>query len=310
MQSWVQSALEPAGREAHGIAQLFTWMTVGTLVIWAAVIGLALYAARSRARYTDRTGSTLVLGGGVIFPLVVLTTLLVYGHAETARILTPADEGSLSLEVTGSQWWWRVRYVLPGRDPVELANDIRLPVGRRVNVRLTSTDVIHSFWIPPLAGKMDMIPGRINRLPLEPTRTGTFRGACAEYCGTSHALMNFTVVVVENDAFETWLANQARPAAPPSEPLARRGEAAFLERGCNTCHTIRGTRAVGVVGPDLTHVGSRPTIAAGVLETRVDEFERWIAHTEVIKPDVRMPAFATLPDDVLAALAAYLAQLQ
>jgi cytochrome c oxidase subunit 2 len=306
----MQSALSPAGREAEQLADLFALMAIGATVIWLAVIALALYAPRSRALHGRRGASLLIVGGGVVFPVVVLSSLLLAGLPALRHLLTPATQDALSLEVSGHQWWWRVRYVRPGQEPIELANEIRLPVGLRVNVTLQSTDVIHSFWIPSLSGKMDMIPGRSNRLALEPTRTGVFRGACAEFCGSSHALMNFIVVVSEQQEFDAWLAAQGQPSDAVSGPLARQGERAFFSRGCNTCHTVRGTFALGVAGPDLTHVASRYTIAAGLLPARTEQFSRWIANTERIKPDAHMPAFDGVPDDELSALAAYLTQLK
>ena len=305
-----QSALDPAGRDAERIANLTTWLTAGLVLIWTLVVGLALYASFAAPRLSPAAARGFILGGGVVFPVVVLSVLLVFNLSELRGLLAAAPPGGMSLEVVGTQWWWRVRYIVPGREPIELANEIRLPVGRRVNVRLESADVVHSFWIPSLAGKIDMIPGRINRLALEPTRTGTFRGACAEYCGTSHARMNLVAVVTGQEEFDRWLAEQARPAVPPGTEAARRGEEAFFERGCATCHTVRGTRAVGAAGPDLTHVGSRETIAAGLLPADRQAFERWISRTRALKPDARMPAFAALPPDVLSDLSAYLVQLQ
>jgi cytochrome c oxidase subunit 2 len=222
----------------------------------------------------------------------------------------PSDDTSLAIEVSGHQWWWRVRYLREGQPPVELANELRLPVGVRANTVLRSSDVIHSFWVPSLTGKMDMIPGRVNLLALEPIRTGVFRGACAEFCGSSHALMNLIVVVTERAEFDAWLNAQAEIANSVSDPLAQQGEQTFFARGCNTCHTVRGTIARGSVGPDLTHVGSRATIAAGVLPTRPEQFSRWISNTERIKPDAHMPEFDGFRDDELAALSAYLTQLK
>jgi cytochrome c oxidase subunit II len=305
-----QSALEPAGRDAEWMATLFVWITAGFLIIWVGLVALALYAPRARPAKDERAANMLIIGGGVALPIVVLTVLLLFGFSELPRMLAPGAGGDVTIEVSGSQWWWRVRYHARDRAPIELANEIHLPIGRRTNTRLVSADVIHSFWIPAIAGKMDMIPGRINRLALEPTRIGTFRGACAEYCGTSHARMNLLVVVSDQQAFDAWLASEARPAVSPSGPVAGRGEHAFFERGCHTCHTIRGTAAVGVSGPDLTHVGSRQTLAAGMLATNPDGFRRWIAQTELLKPGAHMPAFAHLPGEDLSALAAYLAQLK
>jgi cytochrome c oxidase subunit 2 len=225
-------------------------------------------------------------------------------------LLAPAPEGSLRIAVTGEQWWWRVQYLPPGSAPVELANEIRLPLGAPVEFELRSNDVIHSFWIPSLAGKMDMIPGRRTRLRLEATRTGSFTGACAEYCGSSHALMAFPVLVQEEEDFQRWLAGQADPAREPNEPLAAAGSALFDSSGCGACHTVRGTSADGFIGPDLTHVGSRSTLGAGILPNEIDVFRRWIAEVDQIKPNVHMPAFGMLPEQDLDALAAYLASLR
>lgn len=305
-----QSALDPAGRDAEWMAKLFVWLTAAFVVIWVGVVALAVYAPRARPAETDRAANTLITGGGVALPVVVLSVLLLFGFSDLPRMLAPAPEGNLTIEVAGSQWWWRVRYHPRDREAIELANELHLPLGRRLNTRLISADVVHSFWIPAIAGKMDMIPGRVNRLALEATRVGRFRGACAEYCGTSHARMNMVVVVSDRQTFDGWLANQAQPAAAPSDPLAQRGRNAFFERGCMTCHTIRGTGAAGMSGPDLTHVGGRQTLAAGLLATNPDAFRRWIAGTELLKPGVHMPAFANLPDEDLAALGAYLVHLQ
>ncbi len=306
----MQSTLAPAGREAELMASVFVWMAIGGLIIWAAVMLLAWYAPRAAEANNTRIQTALIFGGGVVFPVIVLLVLMIAGLRELPSILAPATDKTLALEVSGAQWWWRVRYLRPGHEPIELANEIRLPVGRRIDATLTSLDVIHSFWVPSIAGKIDMIPGRVNRIALEPTRIGTYRGACAEFCGASHARMNLIAVVMQPEAFDRWLAGQARPASAPAEPIAQRGEAAFRAHGCNTCHTIRGTDAMGVDGPDLTHVGGRETLAAGLLPTRPEEFRRWISSTELLKPGAHMPAFSKLPDDTLHSLATYLAQLQ
>jgi cytochrome c oxidase subunit 2 len=305
-----QSALDPAGREAEQLAALFWWMTAGVAVIWLAVIGIALYAAYTPER-SDLTGPRrLIVWGGVIVPTVLLTALVSYGLALLPEYLAPARAGSLRIHVTGEQYWWRVRYLPDGGAPVDLANEIRLPVGEQVEFLLESHDVIHSFWIPALGGKMDMIPGRQTRLRLSPQRTGTFRGACAEYCGASHALMSFAVVVQEKEEFAGWLAAQAAPARTPELPLAREGREVMLSNGCGACHSVRGTSADGVVGPDLTHVGGRASLAAGVLPNQEAEFSRWIARTDQIKPGVHMPAFGMLAAPESRALAAYLESLE
>ncbi len=286
-------------------------MTAGAVIIWTAVVILAIWASRTRREFhNQRRASLLIIGGGAVVPTVVLAVLVVYGLAPIPELLAPAPAGSLKIAVSGEQWWWRVRYEPAMGDAVELANEIRLPVGEPVEFRLASPDVIHSFWIPSLAGKIDMIPGRVTRLVVTPTRTGIFRGACAEYCGTSHALMNFYVVVEEKEVFNRWLTNQQALAARPSVSIAGRGQELFFANGCGACHAIRGTPAKGVVGPDLTHVGSRLSIGAGILPNNPDTLIRWIARTDHVKPGVIMPAFGMLPQDDLRALALYMEALK
>jgi cytochrome c oxidase subunit 2 len=287
-------------------------MAAGAGIIWLAVVSLALYSFCHSESYGHGRASILIIGGGAALPTVVLAGLLAYGLSLMPALLAPAPVGSLKIAVSGEQWWWRARYLTSGSNDgaIELANEIRLPVGEHVEFHLESPDVIHSFWIPSLGGKIDMIPGRLNRLTLEPTRTGVFRGVCAEYCGTSHALMSFYVIVLEKEDFATWLEHQKEPARAAVQPLAVRGQELFLANGCGACHTVRGTPADGVVGPDLTHVGSRWSLGAGILANEPDAFLRWIAHTEDVKPGVHMPAFGMLPLEDLRALAAYLDGLE
>lgn len=308
--SGVQSTLTPSGQDASRIASLFWWMTGGAAVVWVFVIALAVYYARHPSGTRNpRRDRWLILGGGVAFPTVTLTVLLVYGLAMIPETVARAPEGSLQIAVTGEQWWWRVRYLRPNGQEVVLANEVRLPVGEPVQFRLDSDNVIHSFWIPSLAGKMDMIPGRTTYLTVRPTATGIFRGACAEYCGTSHALMAFYVEVMEKAAFEAWLDHQARPAMAQAQGAASdegRGAGLFTANGCGACHTVRGSEARGVIGPDLTHVGGRLSLGAGILEMRPDKLRDWLARTAHIKPGVHMPEFSMLPDADLQAIAAYL----
>jgi len=306
-----QSALVTAGYGAERIAELFWWMLGGALIIWLLVVGTAVYAIRGHNhRFTSRHAYFLIVGGGAVFPTVVLGGLLIYALQLFAHLRDPADAGDFRVEVSGEQWWWRVRYVGPGGEKIELANEVRLPVNTVAELRLYSSDVIHSFWIPSLGGKMDMIPGRETRLLLQPTRTGTFRGVCAEYCGGSHALMAFPVVVMQPGEFAAWLQHQGTQAAQPEEEITRRGQHLFLANGCGSCHRIRGTAADGELGPDLTHVGSRLSLGADTLPNNVNAFARWIAHTEQVKPQVRMPSFGMLPQADVRAMALYLESLQ
>ena len=303
----VQSALAPAGRDAERIATLFWAMVVGAAVVWLVVMACAIYGARARTAHSEKLATRFIVFGGVVFPTVTITGLLIGGLAVLPPTLDLGpDEPRLS--VVGEQFWWRARYQHRG-GAVEVANELYLPIGRRTAMTLEAPDVIHSFWVPSLGGKVDTIPGRINHLALEPTRAGTFRGACAEYCGQSHALMAFHVITVPEAEFEAWLVRQAAPAEPPADLQAERGASLFLEHGCGACHTIRGTRAAGVIGPDLTHLGGREHLA-GVLPNDEANLERFIREPEAIKPDVRMPAFDILAGDESAAIAHYLAGLR
>jgi cytochrome c oxidase subunit II len=204
-----------------------------------------------------------------------------------------------------------VRYFPPGADePVVSANEVRLPAGRPIEVLLRSTDVIHSFWIPKLAGKTDMIPGRVNRMVIQAEAPGVFRGQCAEYCGGPHALMAFYAVAMAPGEFEPWLEQEARPARIPKEAFLAEGRELFLASGCGACHTIRGTPADGQFGPDLTHVGGRLSLGAGILPNNVGTLAGWIADTQHLKPDNLMPSFNIFSGAELRALAAYLESLE
>jgi cytochrome c oxidase subunit II len=305
-----QSALDPAGEGAARIADLFWIMAGGAALIWVLVIGVVVYATRiAPGPHSERVGDVLLLWGGLVVPTVVLGGLLTWGLAMMAELRAPAD--GLRIAVSGEQWWWRVDYHMPGRDaPVSSANEVRLPQGQRVEFELSSPDVIHAFWIPSIAGKVDMIPGRTTRLVVEPTRTGTFRGACAEFCGESHALMAFSVEVMEPAAFEQWLAQEAAGAKAPATAEAARGRELFGQVGCAACHAVRGTLAEGTIGPDLTHLAGRATLAAGILPNDRDALVRWITQTETIKPGSRMPSFGALPAEHVEAIAAYLEGLE
>lgn len=308
----VQSTLAPAGRSAELVADIFWWSVAGSAIVWLAVIALGAWALLFPPVRGIGEGSAnrLIIYGGAVFPTIVLGAYLAYGLHALPVLLDPAPPGSLRIAVSGEQWWWRVRYLLPDGEEITLANEIRLPVGEPVEFLLDSPDVIHSFWIPSLGGKVDMIPGRTNRLTLHPTRTGTFRGACAEFCGASHALMNFHVVVEERAAFDRWIEGQAAPARLPTDELGRRGQALFLGNGCGACHAVRGTIANGGIGPDLTHVGGRLSLGAGILPNGRADFVRWIASTAHLKPEVRMPSFGMLPPADLEAIAAFLDGLE
>lgn len=305
-----QSALAPAGEDARVLKQLFGVMLVAAAVLWLALNGLFFYVTQvNRAALSERFANGLIIGGGIVLPTVLLSVLLAYGLSIMPDQRAPGD--GLTLRVTGEQWWWRVEYWPEGAEaPITSANEIRLPAGERSDIMLGAERVIHSFWIPSLGGKMDMFPGRETRLSLAPDTPGTYRGQCAEFCGASHALMSFKVVVMAPRAFEAWLEAEAADAAPPASDAARRGAGVFTREGCGGCHTVRGTGAQGNVGPDLTHVGSRRSLGAGTLGTTLKDFERWIAHTGDVKPEVAMPTYDSLDPRDLTDLAHYLKGLE
>lgn len=308
----MQSVLVPRGPDAEAIAVLSWIMFGGGAAIFLGVALLAVQACRGSDGWRRLLASDrFITGAGILFPLVVLVALLAYGLTLTGARVAAAGGDALRIDVSGEQWWWRVRYLHgDASDDVATANEIRIPVGRDVEIRLTSPDVIHSFWVPSLAGKVDMIPGMTNRLRIRASEAGSYRGQCAEYCGGPHALMAFHVVALEPPAFEAWLAGQRRPAAAPAGEAQKRGQELFFANGCHGCHAIRGTPAAGTIGPDLTHVASRPFIAAATLPTSAASLARWIRDNQHVKPNNRMPAFAILSDEEAALLAAYLGTLE
>jgi cytochrome c oxidase subunit 2 len=305
----MQSALSPASAAAHEIATLTYVMAAGGAVILLLVMALLV---RGAAHDAQPAGTTQwVVGGGIVFPGVVLLALLLYTSPMTAAMTAPARPAALRVEIDGRQWWWHVRYVpAGGGEVVVAANELRIPAGLDVELILTSPDVIHSFWAPSLAGKVDMVPGHVNRLLVRADRPGVYRAQCAEYCGTQHAQMALVVVAETRDAFAAWLAAEAAPAQAPATPDAAQGHEAFLAHGCGGCHTIRGTAALGILGPDLTHVASRRTLAAGALDNGAAAMRAWLARGGTIKPGNRMPSYGHLDPATLDAMAAYLANLR
>ena len=302
----ILSAFAPAGPEAATLLRLFWLMAAGAVVVWIAVLAIGWIAAR-RDRQPVRDARWLILAGGVVTPTLVLTALLAHGLWLMPRVRAAVPEGALRVAVSGEQWWWRVHYEAAD---VDTANEIHIPVGEPVVFTLSSPDVIHSFWVPALGGKMDMIPGRSNTLVLRADKPGIYRGACAEYCGASHAQMRLLVVAEPPAEFAQWLRGQTAPAAEPADAMARAGRAAFLGNGCGACHAVRGTAANGRVGPDLTHVGGRRELAAGALPNDADALAHWIERPHASKPDAKMPRFDMLPRSDVRAIAAWLGGLQ
>jgi cytochrome c oxidase subunit 2 len=300
--------LDPAGPVAADAARLSWALFAGAALVLATVMLLTVLALRGRLR--NVAPRTLIVAGGLVLPGVVLVALVVV----TLRSLpAPAGADALTVAVSGRMWWWELRY----RDPADpareivLANELRIPVGRDVHLRLSTRDVIHSFWAPQLAGKVDMVPGRVNALVLRADKPGVFRGPCAEFCGAQHTLMVLTVVALPAADFDDWLANEASPARAPVTELQARGRRAVVEQHCVSCHTIRGV-AEGPAGsaPDLTHVGARLALGAGTLPMQPGAMRDWVANLQHHKPGAQMPSFGHLDAATLDAIAAYLEHLR
>ncbi|HEV7346213.1 MAG TPA: cytochrome c oxidase subunit II [Devosia sp.] len=307
----IQSVLAPAGPHAGWVAHLSWLIFIGGGLILLLVVIMTTLAIFAPDRWRKGIGQRrTVIIGGIAFPLVTLTAMLVYGLGGSAALVS-SPAAALRIEVVGEQWWWRVHYLdETGAIRLVTANEIRIPAGLPIQFDLKSADVIHSFWVPSLAGKLDMIPGRVNSYRFAADEAGVYRGQCAEYCGAQHALMAFYVVAMEQDEFEQWYADQVQPAAEPDLPQFEAGRELFLTNGCGACHTVRGTPADGVIGPDLTHVGSRVSLAAGTLPNNVGTLAGWIASAQHLKPDNKMPSFDNLEGTELRAIAGYLENLK
>ncbi|TCR65707.1 cytochrome c oxidase subunit II [Bosea sp. BK604] len=309
--SEIQSALAPRGPDAERILTLGLVLLVGAIAILLIVLVALVLALYGSDRWRRRLASAnAVKLGGLAFPIVTLTILLGYGiwlmREELAAAVRPP---ALRIEVTGEQWWWRLAYLQPDGSRIAEANEIRIPVGQEVEFALNAADVIHSFWVPSLGGKLDMVPGRTNRLRLTAQREGIYRGQCAEYCGGPHALMALEIVAMPAEAFERWLAAAASPPEPVTE-AARAGRDLFHRSGCGACHAIRGTEARGAVGPDLSRLGGRRFLAAASLRLDEDSIGRFIHDGQSLKPGNQMPEFRIFSATELRMLSAYLASLK
>jgi cytochrome c oxidase subunit 2 len=308
LQGWPPPIFDPAGPYAGSITTL-AWVLLGMAMLVIAVVVAALWVALwGRERLRARLGGTkLIWLGGIAFPIVVLTLLLTYGLTLTRNLSAPISGTEMRVRITGEMWWWRVTYLDAQNRPVMLdANELHIPVGQPVVLELESADVIHSFWVPRLSGKLDMIPGRRNRMKIQANEAGVFGGQCAEYCGGPHALMGFVVVAHPQAEFDRLMAARRARSAAPVPPEPARGARLFVSAGCAACHRIAGTQANGMAGPDLTYIGSRRTLGAGILPNNRGTLMGWIGNSQAIKPGNRMPPYTVLSGDELQAIASYL----
>ena len=303
-----------SGTVARAEASLGWGLTIAALIVSAIVTALVIVACLRRRPPglaplgSPATGVRWIVIGGIVIPSVILVVTFAFTLGTLQAVASPPRRPAVAIQVIGHQWWWEVVY--PGRAPDEqfaAANELHIPVGQPVRVELSTADVIHSFWVPQLAGKTDLIPGQHNVAWIEADTAGTYWEQCAEYCGTQHAHMAMRVVADPPARFAAWQQNQRREAVVDTTTLA--GRAAFVGSACSLCHSVRGTGARGRVGPDLTHIASRQTIAAGLLPNTRGNLAGWIANTQTLKPGSAMPT-VPLSGAQLQAITDYLETLK
>jgi cytochrome c oxidase subunit 2 len=303
------SILSPKGTseaKVDGLWWLLFWVSIAVFLVVVVLMAAAIVRRRRREEPTKaepRWGEPFVVIAGIVVPALILATVFFISLNDLNSITDSGNDPALTVQVIGHMWWWEVRYP----NGAVTANEIHIPVGQPVRFEVTSADVIHSFWVPQLGPKIDMIPGRTNFTTLEATTPGRYRGQCAEFCGLEHANMALFVIAEPASTFDSWMRQQALPAAAPTGEAAR-GLQVF-ESTCAGCHTIRGTTATGVVGPDLTHLASRQTIAAGTLVNDQQNLDLWITDPQSVKPGAVMPPTNLDPAD-LRALVDYLRGLR
>ena len=299
----VQSVLDPASPDARLIAQLSWWLfAIGTfiLIVTLGLLVVAVCLQRGGPRQISfRQSTMLVVGGGVVAPVLAIVALTISGAAIGDETEGLSETDGPTVQVVAKRWWWEFRYLDERGGTIAVtANELHLPVGQRARLLLESDNVIHSFWAPNLQGKTDMIPGKTNILYAEPEIRGAGRGQCAEFCGLQHGLMGFMVIAEPPEAFAAWLGRQAAPA----DVTDREGFDVFMAHRCGECHTIRGTAAGGELGPDLTHLASRRTLAAATIPNTRGNLGGWITSTQEVKPGALMPATVPEPADLFVLL--------
>lgn len=319
------SALRPAGVQAariHDLWQLTLWicMAVFAIILAALVIALVRASRRGAQAGAPLLASTSTSGAerrtrrwvaAATVASAALLAVLLGADMLTDRTLSRLPVADVvRIDMTAQQWWWEARYIgSDGKSEFAVSSELHVPVGKPVVVSLRSADVIHTFWVPSLHGKKDMLPGRSTQLVVQADKAGTYRGECAEFCGLQHALMAFSVTAQSPEAYAQWRATQSAPAAPPAGADALRGQQIFMASNCAQCHTVRGTTATGSLGPDLTHVGSRALLAAGTVPNESAKLAAWIVNPQSLKAGSTMPSSRLEPDDIRA-LVAYLGGLQ
>jgi cytochrome c oxidase subunit 2 len=313
-----QSVQNPAGPQAQRLYSLWKFLLIVAAIVFLVVIGAAAIATRRASgnpelpRLDDAQHRKLsrAVASATGITALILFVFFIYSLTTGRAIASLPAKNALTIQITGVQWWWDVEYVdtVPSRRVVT-ANEIHVPVGVPVQIIATAHDVIHSFWVPNLHGKKDMIPGHTTATWFQADTAGLYRGQCAEFCGYQHAKMALWVIAESRESYEKWYAGQLQTPPPPTDSLARAGQDVFLSKSCAMCHNIGGTLAGSRVGPDLTHLASRRSIAAGTLANTRANLQSWIQDPQAIKPGSRMPATSLSPTD-LKALITYLETLK
>ena len=306
-----QSMIDPAGPKARHVYEFWTFLFSVSSVVFAVVLAALLVALFRRRRTTEPESPrvnrdiTRWVVAAVATAFGIIVVFLVVDFRLGRANATPDGAKPLTIDVIGHQWWWEVQYP----DSVDVsnwivtANEIHVPVGRPVILRMTSRDVIHSFWVPNLAGKRDLIPGKTTETWIEADSAGLYRGQCAEFCGLQHAKMALDVIAQSPAEFAQWQVAMRAPARAPADSLQEVGRLVFVAGSCSNCHAIAGTPASGHVGPDLTHLASRRTIAAASLPNTRGNLAGWILDPQRIKPGASMPSNSLDPDQLQSLLA-------
>jgi cytochrome c oxidase subunit 2 len=307
--SQTPSVFRTAGASASDIAALtytmFGILSAVLITVWSLLAWVLIrYRERPDREPSQTRGNTTIEIVWTVIPAIIVAVLFALTLQTTGRLIGPSDP--VALTVTGHQWWWQVRYAGAS---FETANEIHIPADRTITADLLSADVIHGFWVPQLAGKVQLLPTHVNHITILPVTPGTYLGVCANFCGKQHAHMHFLVIVESSAQFAAWFANQMKPAAAPVGPQATAGAAAIATLSCGSCHTIRGTSLAGTHGPDLTHLASRSSIAAVTLSNTPANLHRWISAPQAVKPGTLMPTIPITPQ-MLAEIVAYLEELK
>lgn len=310
----LHSALEPAGAHAQHIGDLWNLTMWICGVMYLLVLGFATLALLRRSRERTSEGNerrmqrALTIWATMI--VIGLFALTVSSYLTDRALVHAAPEPQVAIHITAHQWWWEIEYTSADSSRrLRTANELHLPVDTDIHIALDSADVIHSFWVPSLHGKIDLIPGRPTQIELRPLTVGRYRGTCAEFCGMQHAHMALDVTVESSQQFAVWWDRQLRAPPPPTDPQRQMGLSTFVNTECALCHAISGTDAFGMTGPDLSHIASRRYLAAGALTNTPENMRAWLADSQGIKPGNRMPTVPLAPEE-LDALVAYLGGLQ